>query len=130
MSETTETMCWQCGKRPIAFRDETLCFECYREIQFQTNVETDLPKAKDTIAALSRLANDAAGREALKRALESEHRTNQQLVCRAVVHLLEKWADDARKGPGWYDARNEASVKFAEAVMTKVPEKLRYFPYL
>jgi hypothetical protein len=97
-------------------------------MQHREHVAEELPKAKDTIDAFRRLADTKAGREALRQALEMEHRTNQQLVCRGLVTLLEKWADDARAG--WYDARNEASVTFAEAVMTKVPEKLRYFPYL
>jgi hypothetical protein len=125
----SESLCWNCDGHPaVAHSESGLCEDCYREMQHREHVAEELPKAKDTIDAFRRLADTKAGREALRQALEMEHRTNQQLVCRGLVTLLEKWADDARAG--WYDARNEASVTFAEAVMTKVPEKLRYFPYL
>jgi hypothetical protein len=123
-------MCWQCEKYPVLDGETGLCSGCYSEVQHRQHVEEELPKAKDAIEALHRLANSAAGEAALRQALEMEHRTNQQLVCRAIVAMLEKWRTDAERGPGWYDARNEASVKFAEAVFQNVPEKLRYFPYL
>lgn len=123
-------LCWNCGKRPEAYAESGLCHECTGEMRHRESVADALPQAKDAIEALHQLADSAAGCDALKQALEAEHRTNQQLVCRGLMALLEKWADDAKRGPGWYDARNEASVKFAEAVFQNVPERLRYFPYL
>lgn len=127
----SERMCWNCEKYPAASYSESgQCEDCAAESRHRDHVAESLPKAKDVIEGFRRLADDKAGREALRQALEMEHRTNQQLVCRGLVTLLEKWADDAKRGPGYFDARNEASVKFAEAVMTKVPERLRYFPYL
>lgn len=126
-----ERDCWNCGKYPVpAANEDGLCDPCNREMLFRERVTEALPKAKDALEALRRLADTTAGTEALKRALEQEHRTNQQLVCRAIVAMLEKWHADAKRGPGYYDARNEASVLFAEAVFEGVPERKRYFPYI
>lgn len=126
-----EPMCWNCEKYPAASKSESgLCDSCIAEMEHRERVEELRPKATYALEGLRRLADDKAGREALRQALEMEHRTNQQTICRGLVTLLEKWADDAKRGPGYFDARNEASVLFAEAVMTKVPERLRYFPYL
>jgi predicted amidophosphoribosyltransferase len=123
--------CWHCGKYPVTIpNDNGLCEACYREMRHREHVAGRLPEAKAALEALRRLADTASGVDALKHALEMEHRTNQQLVCRALVALLEKWNADAQRGPGYYDARNEASVKFAEAVFENVPERKRYFPYI
>jgi hypothetical protein len=110
--------------------DDGLCEGCFRDMKHREHVVERLPKAKAALEALRQLADTAAGVDALKRALEMEHRTNQQLICRAVVALLEKWNADAKAGPGYYDARNEASVEFARAVFENVPERKRYFPYI
>lgn len=126
----SESMCWHCEKWPVADAETGMCRDCLSEMHHREHVQELLPKAKDALEALYRLEDSPAGRAALRQALEMEHRTNQQTICRAVVTLLNKWKNDAEQGPGWYDARNEASVKFAEAVFKNVPEKLRYFPYL
>lgn len=120
--------CWNCDKNP-ATSDDGVCDSCSREMLYRERVYEALPKAREALDALRRLVDTTAGVEALKRALEQEHRTNQQLVCRAIVAMLEKWNEDACN-PGWYDARNEASVQFAKAVFDNVPERLRYFPYI
>lgn len=125
----SESKCWHCDQRPATDAETGLCARCESEMRHREAVTKELPKAKDAVEALHRLANSAAGIEALKHALETEHRTNQQLVCRAIVAMLEKWNEDAKHGPGWWDMRNEASVKFAEAIFKNVPEKFRYFPY-
>lgn len=125
----SESMCWHCEKFPVADAESSLCNGCQTEMRHRERVLDELPKAKNALETLHRLADSAAGTEALKQALEMEHRTNQQLVCRAIVAMLEKWNDDAKRGPGWYDLRNEASVKFAQSVFENVPEERRYFPY-
>lgn len=124
-----QATCWNCGK-PERYAGEGLCETCYREMKHREAVNEALPMAKHAIEALRQLAGTAAGTDALKRALEMEHRTNQQLACRAIMAMLEKWNEDAHKGPGYYDARNEASVEFAASVFKNVPEELRYFPYI
>ena len=128
MSE--RAMCFCCGKLPEMNAGEGYCEVCWRDYLFREAVTRERPKAEEAITALRRLTNSSAGIEALKQALGMEHRTNQQLVCRAVVALLERWYEDAKRGPGYYDARNEASVEFARSVFENVPERKRYFPYI
>lgn len=124
-----EKECWNCGKY-AATDEDGLCDACNRALLYRERVTEAMPKAREALDALRQLAGTMAGVEALKTALRQEHRTNQQLVCRAIVAMLEKWNEDAQKGPGYYDARNEASVEFAKAVFENVPERKRYFPYI
>lgn len=43
------------------------------------------------------------------------HRTLQQNKMRLIVHMLQVWADQDRDG--WYDLRNEATVKLASKIV-------------
>ena len=133
MTTTTkklERTCWRCNKNP-AYDDESLmCRDCLREAAHDVAVDEQMPTADKAIEALHRLAGSKAGRDALVRRLEREHRTNQQLVCVAIVAMLGKWNNDAKNGPGFWDLRNEAAVQFATEVFKNVPEKYRYFPYI
>jgi len=43
------------------------------------------------------------------------HRTLQQNKMRLIVHMLLVWADQDREG--WYDLRNEATVKLASKIV-------------
>jgi len=119
--------CFKCD-RPERDEETGLCRECEVKERFERSVEANKMDADAAIEALHRLANYPAGREALKRRLEREHRTNQQLVCRAIVAMLEKWKADGDKGAGWYDARNEASVEFATKALRAAGDV--YLPYI
>jgi hypothetical protein len=130
MSEEKK-LCILCGKRPRIdpdYEDCWLCRECADERDFEREVEKNSKDADAAVEALHRLCSQA-GHEALTRRLNREHRTNQQLACRSIVAMLEKWKRDGDNGAGWYDARNEASVKFATKALAAT-ERERYFPYI
>jgi hypothetical protein len=124
----SDTQCWQCLKAAALDEETGLCRECADKARFEQSVARRGELANEAIEALHKLANDAAGREALKRRLEREHRTNQQLVCVSIRTMLEKWQADGEKGAGWYDARNEGSVKFAEKALEATKDV--YLPYI
>lgn len=45
------------------------------------------------------------------------HRTLQQNKMRLIVHMLQVWAE--QEEGGWYDLRNEATVKLASKIVEK-----------
>lgn len=121
--------CFGCDKQRESVDPETfLCRECADKARFEDAVRRNQSDADAAIEALHKLANSGAGREALKRRLEREHRTNQQLVCISIRTMLEKWQADGAKGAGWYDARNEGSVRFAEKALEATKDC--YLPYI
>ena len=58
-----------------------------------------------------------------------DHRTLQQGFVRAVYQLLTEFGNRSKENPAaWTDARNEATSKFAQAVVEKIPGV--FFPYV
>lgn len=47
------------------------------------------------------------------------HRTLQQSAFRLFMHCVKRWASTKE---GWYDARNEATIKACKLIMKRVPE--------
>ena len=61
------------------------------------------------------------------RAMDTQHRTLQQGITRLFIVWLRHLATLPENR---YDARNEASVRFAKSVMRNVPEEDRWLPYI
>ena len=78
------------------------------------------------------LLNDlrVADTSALVKVLATEHRTNQQLLARNIFAILKHWSDDYEKGN--YDARNEATVKLANEMVSgsELSQGKIYLPYI
>jgi hypothetical protein len=71
--------------------------------------------ADELVVAVNELSFDV---EAFAAAVRASHRTSQQAVMRAIVALLQQWADDAESGN--FDLRNEDSVRLAKRIQDAV----------
>ena len=71
--------------------------------------------ARDLTRAVNEMSFDV---EAFAAAVRASHRTSQQAVMRAIVALLQQWADDAESGN--FDLRNEDSVRLAKRIQDAV----------
>jgi hypothetical protein len=70
--------------------------------------------AKDLSNALNSMSYDKEVIRGFVDKLTSEHRTLQQSSMRAISSLIMRWAEMEEKG--YYDLRNEATVKFCKRV--------------
>ena len=57
-----------------------------------------------------------------------QHRTLQQGIMRLFITVCGHWAKDYEKGPGWYDLRNEDTIKAAVKIVEATKDC--YFPYI
>ena len=71
-----------------------------------------------------------ANTEHIVTVVSTEHRTNQQLLARNIFAILKHWSDDYEKGN--YDARNEATVKLANEMVSgsELSQGKIYLPYI
>ena len=60
--------------------------------------------------------------------LSKGHRTLQQEVTRLFVAWIKKLAE--MESSGWYDLRNESSVKLARKILDEIPEEDLYLPFI
>jgi len=56
----------------------------------------------------------------IEKGVARQHRTLQQQMFSAMLVAMRHWAAQAAKGPGYYDARNEYTVKTAKRIMELV----------
>jgi hypothetical protein len=72
----------------------------------------------------------SANTDEIVNVVSAEHRTNQQLLARNVFEILKHWSDDYEKGN--YDARNEATVKLANEMVSgsELSQGKIYLPYI
>ena len=53
-----------------------------------------------------------------------QHRTLQQMIFTCFILCIKAWSDNFRKG--WFDARNEYTVKVADMIVEGVEEVKEY----
>lgn len=58
------------------------------------------------------------------------HRTLQQNTARLLLDLFRAWAGIYDKGDGYYDLRNEATVKLAKVITEKVKNENCFLPFI
>ena len=73
-------------------------------------------KVKNLAGALSDLSILEA-RDFVEELTLRTHRTLQQKAMGVFIQVMIAWAENAKKGSGWYDARNEATVKMAAKIV-------------
>lgn len=86
-------------------------------------------EAQRTADTLTRFVNCMGHKEeGLVEALRGTHRTLKQSVTRFCVKWLEQCAQDHDNG--FFDLRNEASVKLGKAFVENVPVEVRALPHI
>jgi hypothetical protein len=53
--------------------------------------------------------------------IKNLHRTEQQCMMNVIMECIKSWSKDADEG--WYDLRNEATVKLANKIMKAIGEE-------
>ena len=86
--------------------------------------------AKEMVRELASFVNGMGPENvrAFVKEFQMEHRTPQQRMVRMFVEVLKSLAENGKRGPGWYDLRNEASVKFAMEIADHLENA--YFPLI
>lgn len=87
-------------------------------------MDNEIKAAVDTLRVYLRTSDV----ETLRDAFRHLHRTEKQNVVRNIVHLLDEAAIDYDNKD--YDARNEASAKWAYAAREGTARGLSVFPYI
>jgi len=81
-------------------------------------------KTKENVEMVSRMVNNMSfDNKGFAKLFSQEHRTLQQSFTRLCVAWLEELA---KTKEGWYDLRNEDSVKLAKEFVAKIDEQFRY----
>ncbi len=76
-------------------------------------------------------ANESDMKEFAEQLTTRTHRTLQQKAMRLFLVAIEAWADIFEKGSGWYDPRNEATVKLAAKIVKATGDKYdRFLPLI
>lgn len=84
---------------------------------------------KDVAEAISKYVNNMSHKpQALAEELVNDHRTLIQCKAKVFVKFFELLAEQYNKN--WWDARNEASCKFAKKIMDNTTEADRAFPFI
>lgn len=88
-----------------------------------------IKKAEQLVYDLSDAVNGSRidGETFADRITTREHRTLQQLIFGMIWRCIVKWAEHDKNG--WYDARNEATVKLCRRIVDAVGEE-QHFPYI
>lgn len=82
---------------------------------------------EDLAEAMSRGMSEFSNVQAFIKVMGCQHRTLQQVFTKVCV----AWLEELGKLPeGWYDLRNEASVKLGREFLEKVDPVKRLLPFI
>lgn len=82
------------------------------------NKPTGKQVAEDLLDMMNSLGGNEKEQQAFVDTILNSHRTLQQSTCGLLVKVFDGWA--TMKADGYYDLRNEATVKLAERVSKAV----------
>lgn len=83
---------------------------------------------KDVANVFTKYINSMARDGSLAEELHNTHRTLMQSTTGVLIQFIELLAEDYKNG--FYDARNEASCKFAKKVMENTDSIDRALPFI
>jgi hypothetical protein len=84
--------------------------------------------AKELANGVNHMADEWFERAFVDQLTLRTHRTLQQNVAKLFLATFKKWAEIGDQGPGYYDARNESTIKLAQTIREATMDS--YLPFI